>query len=472
MGKDILTVGYEIPGRSDNFVYFRSNKSLADSDIVVFCTDTPVTSYSDSEYRGLRSYTDSGSAQYKTDSAHWRKELDDALGTGKTVFLFMEEKKSFYLATGTSEYKNARTTVRHVEDYHNYGFLPVKIGSIISAKGNQIEFTNKPVFADFFKSFKDEMEYRSYLQDVPETADILFTTKDKSRVLGAVFKVGQGYLVTLPYIDYDYDEFVKTKTDKSGKEQSFWTPVAIEFGNKLVGQLLHIDGSLRKATESTPPPEWVPDKKYQTKKEDVLTSLKAKEVDKILAAQQKISEIDSDLAEENILRGLLYEQGKPLEAAVTKALELLGYSTEGYDDGVLELDQVIISPEGYRYVGECEGKDNKDIDITKFRQLTESLSADFAREEVPEKAFGILFGNPQRLLAPDERTLDFTKKCKIGADREKIGLIKTVDLYNVAKYLSENTDKAFQKKCRTAIHSGLGTVVTFPEPKPTKKSKQ
>jgi len=221
MSKEILTVGYEVPGRSDDFVSFRSNKSLADADIVVFCTDTPVSSYSDSEYRGLRSYADSSSAQYKTDSAHWRKELGDALSAGKTVFLFMEEKESFYLATGTSEYKNARTTVRHVEDYHNYGFLPIKIGSIISAKGNQIEFTNKPIFVDFSKSLKDEMEYRSYLQDVPETADILFTTKDKSRVLGAVFKVGEGHLVALPYIDYDYGEFVKTKTDKSGKEQVF-----------------------------------------------------------------------------------------------------------------------------------------------------------------------------------------------------------------------------------------------------------
>lgn len=377
MSKEIISIGYEIPSRSDDFAYFRSNKSLADADVVVFCTDTPTASYSDSEHKGLRSYTDSASAQYKTDSTHWRKELTDALGVGKTIFLFMEEKENFYLATGTSEYKNARTTVRHVEEYNNYGFLPVKIGSITSAKGKQVEFVNKPVFLDFAKSFNGEMEYRSYLQDVPETADILFTTKDKSKVLGAVFKVGEGHLVALPYIDYDCDEFVKTKTDKDGNEQTVWTTEAMEFGSKLIGQLLHIDSSLRKAVESTPQPEWVSDKKYQTIREETLISLKAKESDKILIAQWKISEIDSDLIEEDVLRGLLYEQGKPLELAVTKALKLLGYSTEGYDDGVLELDQVILSPEKYRYIGECEGTDNKDIDITKFRQLSESLSADF-----------------------------------------------------------------------------------------------
>ena len=38
MNKEILSIGYEIPGRSNDFVSFRSNKSLADADVVVFCT--------------------------------------------------------------------------------------------------------------------------------------------------------------------------------------------------------------------------------------------------------------------------------------------------------------------------------------------------------------------------------------------------------------------------------------------------
>ena len=39
---------------------------------------------------------------------------------------------------------------------------------------------------------------------------------------------------------------------------------------------------------------------------------------------------------------------------------------------------------------------------------------------------------------------------------EKILLVKTIDLFAVAKYLNENDDKAFQKDCRDAIHKGLG----------------
>lgn len=128
-----------------------------------------------------------------------------------------------------------------------------------------------------------------------------------------------------------------------------------------------------------------------------------------------------------------------------------------------------MSPEKVRYIGESEGKDTKDINITKFRQLLESLNADFAREEVEEKAFGILFGNPQRLKEPAERKLDFTKKCRTGAEREKIALVKTVDLFIVTNYLQQNKNERFKKACRKEISDGLGKVVEFPE-LPNKKN--
>ena len=95
--------------------------------------------------------------------------------------------------------------------------------------------------------------------------------------------------------------------------------------------------------------------------------------------------------------------------------------------------------------------------------MLESLSADFARDEVQEKAYGILFGNPQRLLEPKSRKLDFTEKCKTGAEREKIALVKTSDLFDIIKYLLENKNEIYKKKCRDAIFKGLGEIVVFPE---------
>ena len=101
---------------------------------------------------------------------------------------------------------------------------------------------------------------------------------------------------------------------------------------------------------------------------------------KIKALESKNEKLNEILIEQESLKDLLYETGKPLEQAVIKALKILGYQAENYDDGILELDQIIISPEKIRFIGECEGKDKKDIDVGKFRQLQDSLNEDFERE--------------------------------------------------------------------------------------------
>lgn len=168
------------------------------------------------------------------------------------------------------------------------------------------------------------------------------------------------------------------------------------------------------------------------------------------------------MSEELEIKNLLFEAGKHLEHAVTKALKVLGYHAEGYDDGTLELDQVIISPEGERYIGECEGKDNRAIDISKFRQLADAIHEDFERDEVSNEAIGILFGNPHRLLKPADRKDYFTKKCLDGAKRRSYALVRTPDLFIVTKYLLENNNKSYQKKCRETIRNGLGDIVRFP----------
>ena len=160
---------------------------------------------------------------------------------------------------------------------------------------------------------------------------------------------------------------------------------------------------------------------------------------------------------------MLYEQGKPLENIVIKALKILGYQAEGYNDGTLELDQIIISPEGERFIGECEGKDNSAIDIKKFRQLADTIHEDYEREEIQTEAIGLLFGNPHRLLNPAARKDFFTKKCTQGAARRKIGLIKTTDLFNICKYLIDNSDEDYKKECRKEIIKGLGKIVKFPK---------
>ncbi len=464
MHKNVLTIGYEVPGRSKDYVDFTSNISLMDGDIVLFSTDSPHHYYE--SFNGLPSIDDNGSTQYKNSTRHWNKELGDFLKAGKTVFLLLEEKESFYLKTGTREFKG-KMTINHVGLHDNYEFLPMSIGTINSAKGKNVEFAGDSDFTDFYKIFKSSLEYEVYLENVG-SAKIIFTGKDKSKILGAVHKVGTGHLVTLPYVNYDRDKFLKTKKSKSGKESTVWSKEAITFGYLLVEALIKIDSNLKTLSRKTSPPDWISRPEFISATESKHNKQIKEKLDKIKLFESEISQLQESLLEEQKLKDLLFEQGTPLELAVREALKILGYEAEGYDDGELELDQVIVSPEDDRYIGECEGKDNKDIDITKFRQLLESLNADFAREDIQEKAYGILFGNPQRFIEPSERTLDFTQKCKTGASREKIALIKTQDLFKVATYLKENPDIGFQKKCRESIKDGLGTIIKFP-PIPNEK---
>ena len=122
---------------------------------------------------------------------------------------------------------------------------------------------------------------------------------------------------------------------------------------------------------------------------------------------------------------------------------------------------LFFSEEG-RFLGEAEGKDNKAINTTKLDQLERELRDDFAREEITEYAKGVLFGNAFRLKELKQRAEFFTKKCISGAKRSKVALIKTPDLFPIAKYLKENSDSDFAKLCRQAIANTEGKIVEFP----------
>ncbi len=159
----------------------------------------------------------------------------------------------------------------------------------------------------------------------------------------------------------------------------------------------------------------------------------------------------------------MYETGHYLEDAVISALKVIGYEAKEFDDGTLQVDQVITSPEGIRFLGECEGKENKAIAIDKIKQLVGNLSEDLDKNDSVEIARGLLFGNPQRLLPVNERTVDFTDKCKNFARIHHIGLIKTADLFFIVKYLHENSDEQFKAACRDAILKQLGGVIKFPD---------
>lgn len=466
--KKITTIGIDIPSNGDNYIKIDSKSSLSESDIVIFSPDFEHSNYSTYDYssssqtyEGKKLYSKSSSTNIIEHSKHWKSEILHFVENGGTVFIILSKREDFYIYTGTKTFsgtgRNQKTT-EHVSPFSNYNFLPLSKIEFNSSSGKIVVPSNS-MFTNFFKTFQEYISYEIYLKS-ENIQNPTFTTKNKDRILGANIKIKNGYIIFLPNIDLDKQEFIKynSKTDKTT-----WTPEAIKAGKSFLSNIAEIDKTLKKSIEKTPKPNWLQSDEFELKISSETKNLIKKNEEIIIKKSKENENLRIELEEKESLKDLLFETGKPLENAVIKALKILGYSAENYDDGELELDQIIISPEGERFIGECEGKDSKDIDVTKFRQLLDGLNADFEKETVTEKAFGLLFGNPQRLLPPSERTLTFTTKCLSGANREKIGLIKTEDLFRVSKIIQENNDVDYANKCRKVISEQLGGIITFPE---------
>lgn len=422
-GRTILTLGYEIPNDDQNITqvrsYFGERMSLSDYDIVVI---KPIVYQLPDIYTAVR---------------YWKNELSEFVRNGGVLFVQLCEQENCRFG---------------IYDVSNYDIIPHEDMTVINTKGNVL-VPKSGLVSKLYSAFKDVMEYRVCIRG---NVTPYFVTRDGNKILGTVQSQGKGYIVYLPYIklsDCYGDDF---------EEDEEYADIELKTGYKLLTCLKEIYTSL--VSTEADAPEWLDKEYYFTQKyadtqKDIITV-----ENRIAELQNQKHRLYETLSEEHGLSALLYETGKPLEHAVSKALYILGYTfAENYSDGKLELDQVIVSPEGDRFIGECEGKDNAAINIDKFRQLNDSLYEDFQREEVQEKANGIIFGNPQRLSEPDKRTLTFTEKCINNARREKVGLVLTMDLFKAAKRVADTGDEEYARKCRQAITEHLGEVVVFPE---------
>lgn len=455
---EVMSIGYEIPGYSENIETIDSRRAISDVDLVLISTDINTYSYEMNTYsNGDTSFNIESSRRLDGDISHWHKSILEHANAGDVIFIMLGSVKDFSLATGVTTTKG-KTITYETKTRKNSDIIPVRLNDLNNLQGRNI-VTDDTVLNCFKipKTLAGYIQYKvSFGYDDKITP--VYLTKNRAKLVGGYRKIGKGYVVLLPSIYYDEEEFITT--NKKGEE--IWTKDALNFGEALVGFLKNIKKRLISEDSTTPSPEWANDTNYQTNTEKETISKVKKNNEKIKKLQSSNKKLQDIIKKEAMLKGLLYETGTPLENAVIEGLKILEYSAENYNDGNLELDQVITSPEGERLIGECEGKDNKTINVTKFRQLNDSLAADFERDEVDNKAKGILFGNPMRLIDPKNRKDWFTDKAISGAVREGIALVKTSDLYKIVKYIKDSGDNNFASNCRSAIADQAG-VVKFPD---------
>lgn len=203
MGKQILTVGFEIPGYSDRHLDFSSKISLMDADLLLISPESICPSGHGwiSFSAGGGCYDISTSERFMQNINHLRKEIDDFLKSGKSIFIILSKREDYSLARSVSHPRKGEN-LYSTSTSTNYDFLPLTIGDLNSASGRYITFLGNPIFSEFYKIFKNSLEYQLYVEN-PNEANVIFTGKDKTKILGAIYPKGKGHIITLPYLSYD-----------------------------------------------------------------------------------------------------------------------------------------------------------------------------------------------------------------------------------------------------------------------------
>jgi hypothetical protein len=461
MAKQILTIGFELAAGA-NRKDFTSKVSLLDWDIVLFQPEIDeFTAHYTSRYQGKPSLGDTVSFQLKEACEHWRREIKQAVETGKTVLAFLPPVDEVYIDTGDRTYsgtgRNQKTT-RIVDAYTNYKSLPISLAPV-SASGSSMKLTSlgTEILASYWKEFGSLSEYKVLLS--ADTKGVSITTKIGEKPVGAIIRsqISSGALVLLPEIDFSPANFFKNREDKT-----YWTPEAKQFALRFISAVVALDKALHTSADVTPEPTWATDRAYVLNSERTLRAELLDAERQVEEAQKRKEDFLEKLRGAGQLRALLYEKGKPLENAIIEALRLMGFKAASYKQADSEFDVVFESIEG-RLLGEAEGRDSKAINVDKLRQLAMNIHEDLQRDDVNAPAKGVLFGNGFRLTPPIDRESQFTDKCIVASQASATALITTSNLYTAAQYLSDQKDDGYAKQCREAMLKGFGPV-TLPQP--------
>lgn len=459
MSRRILTVGFELASPEIESTEFRSKVSLLDWDIVLFRPDIyEFVSYND-QFQGKPSLSDSASFRLKECCEHWRRELLQALDTGKTVVVYLPPLTEVYVDTGKRSYsgtgRNQKTTT-HVTLYSNYEAIPASL-SPVPTSGTAMKLVDRgsEILASYWGEFEKLSTYQALLTD--ESVPGCLVTRSGGKLVGALYrnKRSAGTLLCLPDIDFYADEFWDEESD-----ESTWSKAGQQFSKRFVASIVGLDKALRSALEVTPEPTWANENRFMLASEANLNIQLLAAETQVEEAQKRKEAISESLKSAGALRALLYEKGKALETAIIDALRLIGFKAEPFKDSESEFDVVFECDEG-RFIGEAEGKDSKAVNVDKLRQLSMNIHEDLQRDEVTVPAKPVLFGNGFRLQPLGDRGDPFTEKCYSAAGTASTALVFTPDLFPPVQYLVASPDPGYARACRQAILSSNGRV-TFP----------
>lgn len=435
--------------------------------------------YGNDTFEGMKCLDDDSSFRLRSDCRHWLSELDAALKDGKTIVVFINNSVQVKAATGEKRYsgtgRNTRTT-RIVDTVDPYEAIPVAFGSVVRRSGERIKVVQDlGILATYWHEFGSHSTYEAYIEGFKGKQ--LLETQTGGKVVGGIChnSTGNGTLIFLPPPNLKSaikarESELKEKhrkrpvKDPARQAEGLRMKAELSVASQFIAALAGLDKAARKEAETTPPPTWAQENRFLLTKEIQIRSAINENTAIFERLRNERAALEEQLKKAQQLKGLLYEKGKTLEEAVLLALSIVGFHAENLKEDDSEFDAVMVDPEGNRFIGEAEGKDDKAINVDKLDQLDRNLKEDFSRQAdaAPQFAAGVLFGNAYRLTAPEVREPFFTTKCMLAAKRSNISLVRTTDLFSIARYLENHPSEEFAALCRRAIREGGGEIIAFP----------
>ena len=391
--KTLFSVNTIVPSPDIRTISYDSNQTLLDADIILLTPCKEALS-SNRVVNSTSRLSSEQSDRAKRQRDHWRKEIFAAATNGKLVIVFLEEPVTAALTDGRGYFDG---------EICSYDIVPI-IRKYSKITGTKIKVTNAAsIIRAYWKEFAQFSSYRVEIEG--NFSDVLLESEVGNRVVGAINShESGGAILCLPVIDFRAESFYR-KSDKA------WTEAGVQAGNRFVSEIVRLAGSLAGDIVTTPPPDWASADAYRISLECDIQGCISQIDEDLTVLQAKRCEREIDLARAAEPRRLLFEKGSPLEDAILDSLKSMGFQATRFRKGESEFDSIFSSPEGERYIGEAEGRDNKAIGIEKLDQLQRNLLEDYDRGEVNEMARGILFENGCRLASPNERNEAFTEKC-------------------------------------------------------------
>lgn len=448
---NICSVGFRMPDVSEIDIF--RNQALDDYDIIFF---DPSAILNRLDYSHPLRFSDGKETLNEemgdiVDNyfSHWKKEINLALNAGKTVVIYSSMNQKINYAKRV----NPKANNWNIFDISIYDIFDLAQLNTETLEGNNVIPKNTCI-KNILEPLTAHINYSVIFNELEKAPDIIPVLETKGGRYVGLFRITNnknGKILVIPGIGFRQDYFVCFSDDEKQRSKVL-IKMAVDLHNF-------------KSCECEIPPEWVSDDMYKTETENRLISQLAEIDTKIAELNLSKAPIEQEKETELTLKQLLFGKGKALENAVNMALNILGIKAEQYrfKNKDLEIDHLADMPDCI-LIGECEGKDTKDIDKTKISQLLTNKGEYYDEPDInTEKPIKlVLFGNPVRLTKPGDRQIDFTKACKDIARNNQVSLVKTVDLFNVATYIKDSNNTEFAKECAAAILQTEHGIVSFP----------